>query len=105
MPRDMTDAAIRIEDLAKTYEGGKRALDGVTFDAPRGQIGELALARIEPCGHHVVEASALKAERSPVEIVVRDQAAVLLPAGAGEQDAEDCRVSGAGEAFELAEGR
>jgi len=34
----MTDAAIRIENLGKTYEGGKRALDGVSFDVPRGQI-------------------------------------------------------------------
>ncbi|QDP19510.1 ABC transporter ATP-binding protein [Sphingomonas xanthus] len=33
--------AIRITDLAKTYESAgqrKRALDGVTFDVPRGQI-------------------------------------------------------------------
>src|SRR5689334_15293283 len=35
---DMTDAAISIRDLAKTYKGGKRALDGVSFDVPRGQI-------------------------------------------------------------------
>ena len=34
----MTEAAIRIEGLSKTYEGGKRALDDVTFDVPRGQI-------------------------------------------------------------------
>ena len=36
----MTDAdpAIRIESLSKTYEGGKRALDQVSFDVPRGQI-------------------------------------------------------------------
>ena len=34
----MTEAAISIRDLAKTYQGGKRALDGVTFDVPRGQI-------------------------------------------------------------------
>jgi len=34
----MTEAAISIRDLAKTYKGGKRALDGVTFDVPRGQI-------------------------------------------------------------------
>ena len=32
------DPAIRIESLSKTYEGGKRALDGVTFDVPRGKI-------------------------------------------------------------------
>ncbi len=34
----MTDAAIRIDQLSKTYAGGKRALDDVTFDVPRGQI-------------------------------------------------------------------
>ena len=34
----MSEAAIRIEDLQKTYAGGKRALDGVSFDVPRGQI-------------------------------------------------------------------
>lgn len=31
-------AAISIRDLAKTYAGGKRALDGVSFDVPQGQI-------------------------------------------------------------------
>ena len=34
----MTQAAIAIENLCKTYEGGKRALDGVSFEVPRGQI-------------------------------------------------------------------
>ncbi|HEY6662303.1 MAG TPA: ABC transporter ATP-binding protein [Sphingomicrobium sp.] len=34
----MDDAAIRIESLSKTYAGGKRALDNVSFDVPRGQI-------------------------------------------------------------------
>jgi ABC-2 type transport system ATP-binding protein len=34
----MTEAAIEIDNLQKTYLGGKRALDGVTFDVPRGQI-------------------------------------------------------------------
>src|SRR3954453_12283 len=39
MPRaTMTEAAIRIEALSKTYQGGKRALDEVSFDVPRGQI-------------------------------------------------------------------
>jgi ABC-2 type transport system ATP-binding protein len=31
-------AAISIRDLQKTYAGGKRALDGVSIDVPRGQI-------------------------------------------------------------------
>ncbi|HYJ83510.1 MAG TPA: ABC transporter ATP-binding protein [Allosphingosinicella sp.] len=34
----MDDPAIRIESLAKVYAGGKRALDNVSFDVPRGQI-------------------------------------------------------------------
>ena len=39
----MTDAAISIRDLCKTYAGvkggaPKRALDGVTFDVPRGSV-------------------------------------------------------------------
>jgi ABC-2 type transport system ATP-binding protein len=34
----MSEAAISIRDLCKTYAGGKRALDGVSFDVPRGQI-------------------------------------------------------------------
>ncbi|OAN66393.1 ABC transporter ATP-binding protein [Sphingomonas sp. TDK1] len=34
----MTQAAITIDTLCKTYQGGKRALDGVSFEVPRGQI-------------------------------------------------------------------
>ncbi|MBA2932530.1 ABC transporter ATP-binding protein [Sphingomonas sp. CGMCC 1.13654] len=34
----MTEAAIRIDNLRKTYAGGKIALHGVSFDVPRGQI-------------------------------------------------------------------
>jgi ABC-2 type transport system ATP-binding protein len=34
----MTGAAIEIDNLQKTYAGGKVALEGVTFDVPRGQI-------------------------------------------------------------------
>ena len=34
----MDDAAIRIEALSKTYEGGKQALKEVSFNVPRGQI-------------------------------------------------------------------
>ena len=36
--RAMTQAAIAIDTLCKTYQGGKRALDGVSFEVPRGQI-------------------------------------------------------------------
>ena len=34
----MTDAAIAIDQLCKTYAGGKRALDGVSFEVPRGSV-------------------------------------------------------------------
>src|SRR5688572_4710742 len=34
----MTDAAISIVELEKTYAGGKRALDGVSLEVPQGQI-------------------------------------------------------------------
>ena len=34
----MDEPAIRIEALSKTYAGGKRALNEVSFDVPRGQI-------------------------------------------------------------------
>jgi ABC-2 type transport system ATP-binding protein len=34
----MTEAAITISNLCKTYKGGKRALDGVSLAIPRGQI-------------------------------------------------------------------
>ncbi|MDE0880705.1 MAG: ABC transporter ATP-binding protein, partial [Sphingomonas bacterium] len=38
MTAPRTDAAISIQGLSKTYDGGKRALDDVSFDVPRGQI-------------------------------------------------------------------
>jgi ABC-2 type transport system ATP-binding protein len=34
----MTEAAIVIDSLCKTYQGGKRALDNVSFEVPRGTI-------------------------------------------------------------------
>ena len=34
----MTDAAIAISNLTKTYAGGKQALNGVSLDVPRGSI-------------------------------------------------------------------
>jgi ABC-2 type transport system ATP-binding protein len=34
----MSEAAISIRDLQKTYAGGKRALEGVSLEVPRGQI-------------------------------------------------------------------
>lgn len=38
MRKAMSQAAIAIHELCKTYTGGKRALDGVSFEVPRGQI-------------------------------------------------------------------
>jgi ABC-2 type transport system ATP-binding protein len=37
-PEAMQEPAIRIESLSKSYAGGKQALNGVSFDVPRGQI-------------------------------------------------------------------
>src|SRR4028118_1831268 len=34
----MSESAISIRNLQKTYAGGKRALDGVSLEVPRGQI-------------------------------------------------------------------
>lgn len=34
----MTDAAIRLQGLEKTYAGGKRALDGISLEIPRGSM-------------------------------------------------------------------
>jgi ABC-2 type transport system ATP-binding protein len=34
----MTEAAIKLEDLSKTYAGGRQALDKVNLTVPRGQI-------------------------------------------------------------------
>ena len=36
--RRMTEAAISIQSLSKTYAGGKQALSDVSLDVPRGQI-------------------------------------------------------------------
>ena len=34
----MSEAAISIRELEKTYQGGKRALEGISLEVPRGQI-------------------------------------------------------------------
>jgi ABC-2 type transport system ATP-binding protein len=36
--RYMTESAIEIDGVEKTYAGGKKALNGVSFNVPRGQI-------------------------------------------------------------------
>src|SRR6186713_441709 len=38
MDQTSSEAAISIDDLQKTYAGGKRALDGISIDVPRGGI-------------------------------------------------------------------
>ena len=37
----MTDPAVRVDDLTKDFPGGTRALEGVTFDVPAGQLTSL----------------------------------------------------------------
>jgi NitT/TauT family transport system ATP-binding protein len=37
----MTDPAVRIVEISKDYPGGVRALEGVTFDVPPGQLTSL----------------------------------------------------------------
>jgi NitT/TauT family transport system ATP-binding protein len=36
--QDCGRPAVRVTDVAKEYEGGVRALDGVSFDVPRGEL-------------------------------------------------------------------
>src|SRR3979409_1318131 len=38
MDQTASEAAISIDNLQKTYAGGKRALDGISLDVPRGGI-------------------------------------------------------------------
>ena len=59
---------------------------------------------LEPRGHQVEEALLAQPERRPVELGVRDEARVLLAAGAVEHDLEDGRVLGAGQPVEDAKG-
>jgi hypothetical protein len=59
-------------------------------------LGELVREAVEPGSHQVVEGSAAEAERCPVEIVVRDQPVVLLPARTREENVEQRRVRGSG---------
>ena len=50
-------------------------------------------------------APAREPERRPVELLVREQAVVLLAAVAAEPDAEDGRVRSSRQLFDAAEGR
>ncbi len=40
-PTDATQPAARVVDLTKDYPGGTRALEGITFDVPAGQLTSL----------------------------------------------------------------
>ena len=72
----------------------------------RGELTELGAQRVEVSGHQVEElAGAAEAERGPVELLVRQEAVVLLPAAAVESDAEDGRVRRAWELLDAPEGR
>ena len=62
-------------------------------------VGGVAGAR----GHEVDEPARVASERRPVEVVVRDEALMLLAAAAVEADAVDGRVRRAGEPLEQPE--
>jgi len=76
------------------------------LDARRGQVGQLAVDRVERGGHQVQEdAFLLEAQRRPVELVVRDEARMPAAAAAVEVDLEDGRVLGPRKLRDPAEGR
>jgi hypothetical protein len=60
---------------------------------------------VEGRRHQIEERAACEAERSPVEVVVGNQADVPVPAAAVELDAVDRGMTGAGKTHEPAEGR
>ena len=69
-----------------------------------GDVAQLVRDRLHPRRHEVEEDPALEAERRPVELVVADEAVVLVPAGAGEPHAIHDRVRGSLEPLERPEG-
>jgi NitT/TauT family transport system ATP-binding protein len=75
--RDDRRPAVRVIDVAKEYDGGVRALDGVTFDVPRGELTSV----IGPsgCGKTTtlkIVAGLVEATAGQVEV---DGAAVTAP--------------------------
>src|SRR5919197_564197 len=71
----------------------------------RGELGQLALERIEPRRHQIEEDTALKPQRGPVELVMGDETFMLPAARAREQDAKDGRMGGPRQPFEPPERR
>ena len=74
----MTDPAVRIVEISKDYPGGVRALEGVTFDVPAGELTSL----IGPSGC---------GKTTTLKIV-----AGLIPATSGEVIVKGRQVSGPG---------
>src|SRR5207244_6585182 len=70
-----------------------------------GEIRELRLDEVEAGGHEVVERTFSKSQWRPVEVVMRDEALVLLPAAALEEHLEHRGMSGPGEPLQLTERR
>src|SRR5581483_6778252 len=104
----------RREQPEERGEDGSRPLLGVAEERPRPaagpdpvdrEIAELRVELLDTGRHQVHEGAALEAERRPVELLVGDEARMLVAARAGETDAEDGRMRCPGQAVELAEGR
>src|ERR1051325_5290371 len=74
-------------------------------DPPRGEVGELPFDSLEPRRHQVEEDALGEPERRPVELVVRDEARMLLAAAAVEVDLEDGRVRCSRKLLDPPEGR
>ena len=70
------------------------------------ELAELHADGVEVRRHEVQELSrAAEAERRPVEILMRQEAVVLLAAAAVEPHAEDGRMRGTGEPLDAPESR
>src|SRR4051794_3306396 len=105
----------RREESERGREDGTRLLLGVAEEAPRprsaldvhrGELAELSDDGVEVSRHEVQELSrAAEAERRPVELLVRQEAAVFVTAVAVELHAEDGRMRSTGELLDAPEGR
>src|SRR6476469_7256001 len=62
------------------------------LDVDGGELAELCADRVETSGHEVEELPRGESERRQVELLVRQEAVVLLTAAAIEPDAEHGRV-------------
>src|SRR2546430_9490392 len=105
----------RREESERGREDGTRLLLGVAEEAPRprsardvygSELAELHADGVEVRRHEVQELSrAAEAERRPVEILMRQEAVVLLAAAAVEPHAEDGRMRGTAEPLDAPESR